>query len=180
MKYAAYQNRMRNYGKTNGQQHKIDSDMIMNATWNDDIASRTAYIFDFTHDNMPLKFRDIDPRSNPFAEEVDIKFLIAQYSSLSKDQPEYHIIFRPGSGRVVDYYDEVIGKYGAEYPIGLMIAIPDDEGKYNKWLICQKEIANQFPKYLILPINEILHWVDKKTGELRDYPVVIRSRNSYN
>lgn len=178
MKYGAFQNRMRGRGRTVGQQHKTDADVVMNATWDDDIQSRTAYIMDFFHDNDPYTFRDCDPKSNPFAQKVDIKFIVAQYASLSKDQPEYHIIFRPGQKQAVDYYDTSIGTYGAEYPIGLTLAIPDDEGKYNKWLICNKEIGNQFPKYLILPINYILHWVDKKRGELREYPVVIRSRNS--
>ena len=60
------------------------------------------------------------------------------------------------------YYETDFRKrYGATFPIGLWVDLPDDKGVYHKWLICRNEPANQFPKYLILPANYELMWVEK-------------------
>ena len=40
-------------------------------------------------------------------------------------------------------------KFQAEIPIGAYVDIPDDQGIYHKWLICSKEIGNQFIKYSV-------------------------------
>lgn len=178
--FDAYLNRV-TYGKdirSGGQQRKTVSDMIMNETWWEDPQSRVAYIYDYYHDLEPTTNTNRHPADDVNKTPIDIKFIITQYESISKDQVEYHMLFRPGAPQAVNYFDDASGKYGADYPVGMYIDIPDDEGIYNRWLICNREIANQFVKYSILPCNYYFHWV--YNHKKYDMCGVVRLRNSYN
>jgi hypothetical protein len=173
----------KNYGSpTNGLAHKNASDDIMLATWDNDIQSRVAYLYDYFHDDEPLKFVNLHPEKSKTKIAVDIKFIINAYNSESKDQVGYHIQFKPRTGCVVDYYDEVLGeeKFEAEYPIGLYCDIPDDEGVYRKWLITDRgyDLNPQFPTYYVLPCDYIFQWV--YGGKMYSMAGVSRSQNSYN
>lgn len=61
------------------------------------------------------------------------------------------------------------------------IDIPDDTGLYHKWLICSKEPANQFVKYLVLPCDYYLHWVERdgQNKYKRSMWCVQRQQSSY-
>ena len=177
--FESYLNRVtRNYKiRTDGQMHKAESDDVMDATWWEDIQSRRAYIYDYIHDSEKLVYEDLDPAHDPLKTPVDIKFIVTQYETLSKDQVEYHIMFRPGHNIPVDYYYKDIGRFGSRPPIGLYIDIPDDNGVYNRWLICLEHQGNQFIKYSVLPCSYLLHWV--YNHKLYDMCVSLRARNSY-
>lgn len=66
--------------------------------------------------------------------------------------------------------------------IFVYVDVPDDQGIYHKWLIIEKEISNQFPKYLILPINYELMWIERDGSRRikRKMWGVLRSQSSYN
>lgn len=63
----------------------------------------------------------------------------------------------------------------------VFIDIPDDNKVYHKWLVCDVEYANQFVKYLVLPCDYFLHWVenDGQNRYKRSMWVVLRNQNSY-
>lgn len=101
--------------------------------------------------------------------KVDIKFIVTQYQTLSKDDVEYHIQFKPSQNFSFSENDELYyyetdyrQRYGAEFPIGMYIDIPNERGIYEKWLICGKESQNQFPKYSILKCNYYYHWISEE------------------
>jgi hypothetical protein len=50
-----------NGGRTIGQNHKAESDMIMEATWKHDIGQRVAYFYDYYHDDYPTQLNDLHP-----------------------------------------------------------------------------------------------------------------------
>ena len=112
------------------------------------------------HDDQKSKNKGMTYFPETTKTPVDLKFIITQYGSLSKDQIEYHIQFKP-SWRFEEpaYMKEYETKFQAEIPIGAYVDIPDDQGIYHKWLICSKEIGNQFIKYSVLPCNYYFHWV---------------------
>ena len=174
-----YKKRLRISGSTVGASRKKVSDLIMNHTWDNDIQSRKCYIYDYFHDDEQDKYKNLEPYNSDTKIEVDIKFIISQYATLSKDQVEYHIMFRPGFKNPLDYYQEqYTDKYHSEFPIGLYIDIPNDEGIYYRWIICSKEIGNQFIKYLVLPCNYKFQWIfDNRKYEMWG---IARLRNSYN
>lgn len=178
--YEEFLNRVTRGGKvkTYGADKLSESDMIMEETWNDDPQSRVGYLYGYGHDDDPLTFRDRHPETDTNKVPVDIKFIIVNYPSISKDQPEYHIQFRPSfNSSAIDYYKKEMCN-GSEFPIGLYIDIPDDYGKYQRWLIVAREDANQFRKYSVLKCNYLLHYVSK--NRLVDVCCVARLRNSYN
>ena len=163
---------------TSGQAKKYESDLIMDNTWWEDISSKVAYLYDYYHDNEPLKLRNLQPDPRKMV-PVDIKFLVNAYNSESKDQVGYHIQFRPGHQCSVPYYKEMFEeRWGAEYPVGLYCAIPDERGIYRKWLISEpaNQLGNQFPTYYVLPCDHVFQWIyDGKKYELAG---VIRNQNS--
>ena len=164
---------------TSGQAKKYEADLIMDNTWWEDPSSKVAYLFDYYHDNEPLKYKDLQPGRQ--MTPVDIKFLVNAYASESKDQVGYHIQFRPGHRCSVPYYKEAFEeRWDAEYPIGLYCLIPDEQGNYRKWLITENanHLGNQFPTYYVLPCDHIFQWI--YGGKKYQLAGVFRSQNSYN
>lgn len=184
-----------NNAKTLGQIYKEESDFLMEETWDNSIASKTCYIYDHFHDDF---FTDEHGITRSLAEgmtyentnktKIDAKFIIKSYQSMDKDQVEYYLMFRPSQpvrfnkGDDLYYYETDFRKrYSATFPIGLWVDLPDDRGVYHKWLICRNEPANQFPKYLILPANYELMWVEKNNEKRikRRMWCVLRQQMSY-
>lgn len=184
----------KNYS-TLGEKLKSDSDKIMEQTWDNDISSKVAYIYDYWHDDFYVDEFGIERSlaegmtyENTNKTRIDIKFIIKSYQSIDKDQVDYYLMFKPSQpvrfseDDDLYYYETNFRKrYGASFPIGLYIDIPDDRGVYHKWLICGNEPANQFPKYLILPINYELMWVEKNQTQRikRRMWSVLRNQLSY-
>lgn len=173
-----YKRVLRQAGLTEGQVKKHQSDVIMEETWNRDLQSKKAYIYDYYHDDQKDLGKGMVYSSTTSKVPVDIKFIITQYGTLAKDQVEYHVMFRPSEDfSRLPYFKEYEEKFGNEAPIGAYLDIPDDQGVYRKWLICSKEIANQFVKYSVLPCNYHFHWIYK--NKRYDMWGVIRLRSSY-
>jgi len=184
-----------NNAKTLGQIYKEESDFLMEETWDNSIASKTCYIYDHFHDDFFIDEHGITRSlaegmtyENTNKTKIDAKFIIKSYQSMDKDQVEYYLMFRPSQpvrfneGDDLYYYETDFRKrYSATFPIGLWVDLPDDRGVYHKWLICRNEPANQFPKYLILPANYELMWVEKNNEKRikRRMWCVLRQQMSY-
>lgn len=173
-----YKRMMKKQGNTQGEVRKKQSDIIMEATWDRDIQSKRCYIYDYFHDDARDKNKGFTYSEDTPKTPVDLKFIITQYGTLQKDQVEYHIQFKPSYKCNLPYFDRYEKEFQNEFPIGLFVDIPDDEGIYHRWLICSKEIANQFVKCSVLPCNYYFHWVyDNKKYDMWG---VARLRSSYN
>lgn len=183
-----YRSILATQGHTVGEARKKHADEIMEMTWNNDIQSKICYIYDYDHDDKPSVCTNIT-YENTTKTKIDAKFIVTQYNTLSKDQVEYHLMFKPSQKLSFDMHDELYyyetkykQRYHAEFPIGMYIDIPNDRGEYTKWLICSKDYGNQFIKYSILPCNYYLHWIDNygnKRTKKRMW-CVAKSQNSYN
>lgn len=176
-----------NNAKTIGQIIKDESDYAMEETWSNDIQSKVCFIYDYFHDDQPL-LKDHMTYNNTTKTRIDAKFIIKLYQSIDKDQVEYYIQFKPSQKTDFDENDELYyfetdykKKYGNDDFIGLYVDIPDDKGIYHKWIICSKEIGNQFIKYLILPCNYLLRWIEKDGQHRykRTMWAALRNQNSY-
>lgn len=66
---------------------------------------------------------------------------------------------------------------GVHFPVGTYIEIPNEEEVYEKWLLVSDVDAVQFPKNCILKCNYNLKWI--YNNRLIEYPVVLRTKNSY-
>lgn len=172
-------------GATNGQIHKIESDMIMESTWDNDIETKTAYLYDYYHDDEPLKYHHLHPENSNTKVPVSIKYIVNAYNSESKDQVGYYIQFKPSfnweSIYGLSYYKKDFEKkYSSEFPLGLYCDIPDEKGVYRKWLIAENGdwLGNQFPTWYILPVDHVFQWIYE--GVMYQMCGVSRSQSSYN
>ena len=181
-------NAKNNGAKTIGQIYKEQSDELMEWTWDNDIQSKVCYIYDYFHDDQP-ELKDHMTYDNTTKTRIDAKFIIKTYQSMDKDQVEYYLQFKPSQKTEFSEGDELYyfetgyrKKYHNDDFIGMFIDIPDDKSVYRKWIICKKEIANQFVKFLILPVNYQLMWIETKGQEKikRKMWCVLRNQNSYN
>ena len=161
-----------NNAKTIGQIYKENSDFLMEELWDTDVAAKVCYIYDYYHDDQPFK-KDHMTYENTTKTRIDAKFIVKSYQSIDKDQVEYYLQFRPSqptefeSGDELYYFEtDYRQKYGNADFCGFYIDIPNDSGIYEKWIICEKERANQFPKYLILPCTYEFMWIEKNGSEI--------------
>ena len=167
---------------TIGQEHKRLSDKIMDFTWWGDINSRVAYLYDYSHDDNITQLNDLDSPNDPKKVPIDIKFLMNTSQTYGNDQSTFHLQMRPWQRCTVDYYDELFGnRYNSTFPIGLYCDIPDEQGKYNRWLIVDKANYNvtQFPTFEILRCDYVLYYIDDHRRK-RQIAVVLQSQSSYN
>lgn len=185
--------RYMNGGLTNGQELKVMSDYVMQETMDNDIQTRRCYLYDIYHDNRPDACYDIDGYDDDDCEKhaVDCKFIVKTYKSVSKDDPEFHIMFAPDEWNshscVPSWWstlDSPINyrELDIRFPIGLYIDIPDDRGIYNRWLIVYDEVGNQFVKFGVLRCNHRLQWITEKKNAryVREQWCVEKTQNSSN
>lgn len=148
--------------KTDGDIRKIQSDSIIEQTWFRDLQGCVGYLYDYEHDDEPLKNVNLNSRKSKTKIAIDIKFIINSYNSDNKTQVPYSIQFKPSQDCNVDYYDEKFAEVcNSEFPLGLYIDIPDNKGIYRRWLIYKGgNIYNrQFSTWAVLPCNYNFHWV---------------------
>ena len=178
-----------NPNETTGNLIKKESDAIMDETWWNDPQSRICYIYDYYHDDQPhLNYGMTYDETTKT--KIDAKFMIKTHGSMAKDQVEVHIMFKPNQKYRFDegdelYYLETDYRQRYRVPdvfIGAYIDIPNQNGVYEKWMICLRDTRTQFQKYFILPCDYYLHWIEE-TGEKRikrKMWCVTRNQNSYN
>jgi hypothetical protein len=71
--------------KTIGEAHKIESDKVMEATWNNDIDSKIAYFYDQERDGEFYSRNNLHPEKVETKIPVEVKFFEMEYNSLSKE-----------------------------------------------------------------------------------------------
>lgn len=168
-------------GGTNGQRHTYEAQDIIENTWYDDPSSCMGYLYSWEYDDEKDKNIGLHPEESKTKIPVDIKYMVNSYQSLSKDNVDYRIMFKPSYRCNVSYYKDLFEKkVGAEFPIGLFIDIPDNQGVYRRWLIVAGANTDNrdFPNWSILFCDYDFKWVYK--GKKYHMWGVGRSQNSYN
>lgn len=176
-----------NSAKTIGQIHKENSDFVMEYTWDNDVASKLCYIYDFWHDDQ--KHLNVGMTyENTTKTPIDAKILVSKYGSIAKDQPELQCMFKPSQKNIFDSNDELyyMEEYRKKYDIndifvGMYLDVPNKNGIYHKHLICLKDVEQNFQKYYILPCNYKLQFITKNSKHIKhEIWCVLRSQSSYN
>lgn len=176
-----YKKRMEREGLYNGEIRKTYADQIVEATWFNDLTTRKCYLFDFKHDPQPFRLNDLTPDES-LQIPVWLKYIVYSSQTYAKDAVTYHIQFKPsqdGKDDIVPYYEELFkNRYDASFPCGLYILIPDNHGKYNKWLVVDTANYNdpQFSTYEVLRCDKVFQWIYQN----KKYQMcgVLRSQNS--
>lgn len=174
---------------THGQQLKTMADMVMQQAFDTDIGTKQCYIYDYYHDDQfDEGLYGYNPALSKTKVKVDLRFIVKAYKSAAKDDPEYHIMFKPDFWNNLDLKtDEKLQWFnqysdlGIRFPVGLYVDIPNDKGVYQKWLIFYDEDANQFPKFGVMKCNYLFTWI--KDDGIHRYKRkmwgVERTQNSY-
>lgn len=175
-----YNQLMKTKGETSYQQKINQSNMIMEATWNEDSQSRNCYIYDYYHDDEKDKNNHLSPQISKTKTLISAKFITSTYNTMDKDAVEYKLQFKPSQINPLDYYNDYIKRYSCEFPISLYVDIPD-KGVYNRWLVvAQGNRYDTFETWLILPCDHLYQWVYTKNGIRYKYEMwgASRSQNS--
>ena len=168
--------------KTNGRARKAASDMVMLNTWDQDIQSQTAYLYDFYHDRRSveaLKLNDLHPADDDCKIPIDIKYIRHGSQTYSKDPITYWLQMKPGQQCNVDYFESMyVKRYRNIWPVGLYVDICDESGKYNKWLVVNTANydSNQFPTFELLRCDYVFQWIHN--GKRYECAGVLQSQNS--
>lgn len=169
-----------------GRARKIQSDVIMDATFTQDVQYQIGYFYDYYHDDEPLIYKNLHPENSKTKIPIELKFIVKQKNTENKDQVGYHIQFKTTQENPIDYYDNIfVKKWDAEFPVGLYCDLQDSKGVYRKWLITERAdwLGLQFPTWYVLPVDYIYQWVYlSKDGKRYKYQMcgVQRSQSSYN
>lgn len=118
---STYKRLLGSKGSSEGHARKIQSDMIMEYTWNRDLQAKVCYLYDYFHDDEPSKNKDLNSMTSLTKTPIEAKFIISTYNTDDQDQVSYHIQFKPSQECNVDYYESNLAKLcGSEFPIGLV------------------------------------------------------------
>ena len=165
---------------TTGQRHSYEAQDIIEATWYDDPASCVGYLYDYTHDDEPNKNKGLNPEQSQTKTPVELKYILSSYRTLSKDEVDSRIMFKPSYRCNVPYYKKLFEEpTDSTFPVGMYLDLQDEAGSWNRWLVVSTASINNhdFPTWSILPCGHKFQWVfDGKKCEMWG---VERSQSSY-
>ena len=153
-----YRNRMAQRGSNVSEMLRMQSNMVVEHTWNRDPNYRRVYV---------VKVKSGLPEVTDRHELIDVKFNIDTYAKIVSDEPAYLLQFRHGAE-----------KKNPDIGIGSYVYMQDEDGEWKWWLICLLDERPQFRQYFILECNWILKWV--VNGKIYSCLSVQRYQNSYN
>ena len=156
--FDAYRKRMEARGKNMSEMLRMQSNMVIEQTWDRDPNYRQVYV---------VKVDNGLPEVKAEHELVDVKFNIRTYQSITSDEVAYMLQFRHGAE-----------KQNSDINIGSYVYMEDEDGEWKWWLICHLDERPQFRQYQILECNWTLGWV--VDNKIYHCLAVQRIQQSYN
>lgn len=152
-----YKSRMAHQGSNQSEMHRMQSNMVIEQTWDRDPNYRRVYV---------VKVGSGLPVVTEQHELVDVKFNVEAYQRLTSDEPAYLLQFRHGAE-----------KRNPDIAIGSYVYMEDEDGNWKWWLLVALDERPQFRQYHILECNWTLKWVVNNT--IHSCLAVQRYQNSY-
>lgn len=156
--FEQYKNRMAYRGNNISEMLRMQSNMVIEQTWNRDPNYRQVYV---------VKVNGGLPEINAKHQLIDVKFNIDTYAKIVSDEPAYLLQFRHGAE-----------KLNPDIGVGSYVYMTDEDGEWKWWLICALDERPQFRQYHILECNWTLRWITN--GKIYSCLGVQRYQNSYN
>jgi hypothetical protein len=156
--FEAYKNRMAMRGQNMSEMLRMQSNMVIEQTWERDPNARKVYV---------VRVNSGLPKVTVEHELIDVKFNINTYANVTSDEPAYLLQFRHGAE---NRYPEI--------GIGSYVYMQDEDGDWKWWLIVYLDERPSFRQYQILECNWTLGWV--VNGTVYQCLTVQRYQNSYN
>ena len=156
--FEKYKNRMAMRGSNMSEMLRMQSNMVIEQTWERDPNARKVYV---------VKVKSGLPEVTAEHELIDVKFNIHTYANITSDEPAYLLQFRHGEE-----------KRHPEIGIGSYVSMQDEDGEWKWWLIVYLDERPSFRQYQILECNWDLGWVVNNT--IYHCLTVQRVQQSYN
>ena len=153
-----YKNRMAYRGKNMSEMLRMQSNMVIEQTWDRDPNYKQVYV---------VKVDSGLPEVTTKHELIDTKFNVKTYSNITSDEPSYWMQFRHGEE-----------KRHPEIGIGSYIYMQDEDGEWKWWMIQHLDERPQFRQYQILECNYTLKWIYE--GKIYESLGIQRVQQSYN
>ena len=134
-----YKSRMAQRGRNMSEMLRMQSNMVVEQTWDRDPNYRSVYVVKVSHGL---------PEVTPKHELIDAKFNVDTYQKVGSDEPAYHIQFRHGAE-----------KLNTDIGIGSYVYIKDEDGEWKWWLITGLDERPQFRQYHINECNWKFGWI---------------------
>lgn len=134
-----YKNRMARRGRNMSEMLRMQSNMVIEQTWNNDPNVRRVYV---------VKVARGLPTVTDKHELIDVKFNVDTYQKVGSDEPAYHLQFRSGAE-----------KLNSDIGIGSYVYMEDEDGEWKWWMIVSFDERPQFRQYHIIECNWKFGWV---------------------
>ena len=151
-----YKNRMAQRGANTSEMLRMQSNMVIEQTWNRDPNYRRVYVVKVTR-GLPVV--------TDKHELIDVKFNVETYQKVGSDEPAYHLQFRHGAEKI-----------NPDIGVGSYVYMADEDGEWKWWLILGLDERPAFRQYHIAECNWELGWV--LDGKIYRHLVVLRSGSS--
>ena len=137
--FEQYRNRMAHRGRNMSEMLRMQSNMVVEQTWNNDPNARQVYV---------VKANRGLPKVTEKHELIDVKFNVDIYQKVNTDEPAYHIQFRHGAE-----------KRNPDIGIGSYVYMEDEDEIWKWWMIVSFDERPQFRQYHIIECNWKFGWV---------------------
>ena len=134
-----YKIRMARRGRNASEMLRMQSNMVIEQTWNNDPNARQVYVVKAAHGLPTITEKH---------ELVDVKFNVDTYQKVGSDEPAYHLQFRHGAE-----------KHNPDIGVGSYIYMADEDGEWKWWMIISLDERPHFRQYHILECNWKFGWV---------------------
>lgn len=153
-----YKNRMAHRGANMSEMLRMQSNMIIEQTWDRDPNYRRVYV---------VKVIRGLPKVTDKHELIDAKFNVDTYQRVDTNEPAYLLQFRHGAE-----------KRNSDIRVGSYVYMEDEDGEWKWWLMVGLDERPQFRQYHILECNWTIRWVFD--NQIHTCLAVQRYQNSYN
>ncbi len=151
-----YKSRMAHTGANMSEMLRMQSNMVIEQTWNNDPNARRVYVVKATR-GLPIV--------TDSHELIDVKFNVDTYQKVGSDEPAYHLQFRHGAE-----------KRNPDIGVGSYIYMEDEDGEWKWWMIVSLDERPAFRQYAILECNWKFGWI--VDGKIYYHLGIIRNGSS--
>ena len=156
--FEAYKNRMAYRGKNMSEILRMQSNMVIEQTWDRDPNFRQVYV---------VKVNSGLPEVTAEHELIDVKFNVKTYANITSDEPSYWMQFRHGAE-----------KQCPDIGIGSYVCMENEDGEWQWWLLVHLDDRPMFRQYQVLETNYTFKWITD--GKIYNCLGVQRIQQSYN
>lgn len=134
-----YKSRMAHMGANMGEMLRMQSNTVIEQTWDRDPNYRKVYVVKAHHGL---------PQVAATHQLIDVKFNVDTYQRVGSDEPAYLLQFRHGAE-----------KYNSDIGVGSYVYMADEDDEWKWWLITGLDERPQFRQYHINECNWKFGWV---------------------